>query len=205
MKRTIKFLASLMLIFAAAFGVQVNSASADTLKCTASRTQPCVEKINTDDKLVVYYPVSSQLTVNSINKNHTKTAQILPTIGSQAQQPFNIQPGGRITKRYETQNFLNATFDNQSAESDTNVELTISVDFLQPVQVHYRDNIKLYLQKYEGYIVSASERKVANLLYKAYFPQFSTSKPPVYLQLSGGRGGIRDGDTLLLSVDQKRK
>ncbi|NER99810.1 MAG: hypothetical protein F6J86_39390 [Symploca sp. SIO1B1] len=127
MKRATSFLAMLMLVFAVTFGFQANAANAaNANECQVTQSKPCNATIDTGETFYLRFDSGSKLRVTFINNNFTKTAQILPTIGSQAQQPFNLQPGGLLDETYSTGQFSTATFANQSVLQDTSVDINVA-------------------------------------------------------------------------------
>lgn len=124
LKRAISCLAMLMLAFAVTFGFQVNAANA--AECTVSVLSPCRAQLNSGETFNLRFDSGSNLKVIFQDSSFTQPAQILPTIGSQAQQPFNLQPGGILQKQYSTGTFSTATFENQSALQNTVVDITVT-------------------------------------------------------------------------------
>lgn len=98
-----------------------------TTECTVSPINPCRCPINTGETYVLRFAPGDKLNVIFQNTSPTQTSQILPTIGSQAQQPFNLQAGGLLSKQYETGQFSTATFENQSATKNTVVDITVTI------------------------------------------------------------------------------
>jgi len=128
MKRAINFLAVLMLAFVVTFGFVVNTASAATITCPDKVTQSklCSMSVNTGDLLELSYSNGATLSIIIANSNPVATAQIVPTIGSQPQQPLNLQPGGILSTTFPTSGFTTATFANESATTNTQVDITIT-------------------------------------------------------------------------------
>ena len=125
MKRAINCVAMLMLAFAVTFGFQVNAANAAT--CQVSVATPCRATIDTAEFLDLSFDSGTDLDVIFQNTSFTNTAQIVPTIGSEVQQPVNLQPGSLSEKKYPTGRFSTATFENQSVLQGTVVDITVTV------------------------------------------------------------------------------
>ncbi len=128
MKRAINFLSVLMLAFVVTFGFVVNTASAATIQCPDPVTldDHCSIPIRSGDLLAIRYTNNAILGVSITNPDPINTAQIVPTIGSQVQQPLNVQPGGILSTSFPTKGFIAATFKNQSATAKTSVGITIT-------------------------------------------------------------------------------
>ena len=126
MKRVFGFLATLMFVFTLAFGFSMDSAFADNSSCELThRGSSCVKTIATGETLELFFPTDSELHVYSKNKSATATATVNPTIGSQPQPTYNLQPGQVADQDYPTGAFGAAVFKNTSATKKVNVELEI--------------------------------------------------------------------------------
>jgi len=169
--------------------------------CKVTLNQPCHSVINSGQNYIVESNPGSTLQVSFKNLSSIRTAQINITKGNQIEEPVNLQLSQVTTKEYLMGKFHSITFSNLS--QDAEVEITVNKIYTSPsVQVQYNENIRLYMEENKGYIISASQERVADVGPKEYFPQFSTLQSPIDLQLSGGMGGIKDGDTLRIQTTE---
>ncbi len=102
MKRAIACVGILVFALTVAFDFQVNTASAKTLSCKVAWGKPCVETISSGDELNVSITPGEKIVAIAKDTSSTKTATIQASIGTQAQEAFNIESENAIFKAYST-------------------------------------------------------------------------------------------------------
>ncbi|MBD2387257.1 hypothetical protein [Cylindrospermum sp. FACHB-282] len=129
MKRAISFLTTLMFAFVVAFGFVVNTASANILTCHLSAVEDCVKILEAHDELDLFFKPLSNLNVTFQNITARQTAQVAVTIGSQVQQPaeVNLQPGEITEQIYETIGATAAVLRNDSVTRPSSVKVTVTL------------------------------------------------------------------------------
>ena len=170
--------------------------------CKVTLNQPCSAEINTAQSYIVEFNPGSTLKVSYRNLSPTNTTQVTTIIGSQEQQPVNLQPGETQILKYKIAAFTYINFTNQAVLNNTFVQISVKQIPVVSNLLHYGDPIKLCISKNNGYIVSASYESIANVGPKEYFPRYTSSDAPIHLLLSGGSGVIKDGDTVKIETTE---
>ncbi|NER99809.1 MAG: hypothetical protein F6J86_39385 [Symploca sp. SIO1B1] len=172
--------------------------------CQVNFSQPCCAKINNNQRYIIEFNPGSTLEITFKNLSYNHSAKVNVEIGSQLQRQVSLQPGQIQTKKYPISNFFSKiTLSNQAVQADTLVQITCrKIHEITKIPLEYNKKINLYIQKQNGYIVSAAYERVVYVLSKEYFPQFNSSSSPIYLRLSGGSGVIKDGDTVIIETTE---